>query len=205
MHVRFRSAATSVAWLLPLPLLLLACGDTASPTVPLNPSPLATPVAVTTPAPAPPTPRPTPVVTAPPWPAGWDEEFCAAFSEVKVAQELVVDVPRALAEDESDDALGLARELRATALGARELIEEVPAWDRAQPALAELDRLADMGSRVGRFYVRFLDEGRRPARARAQDLAADMPPVVEEANSMLDDLAALGVECPQAALSLESP
>jgi hypothetical protein len=127
------------------------------------------------------------------------------FSEVAVAQELVVDVPRALEEDDSSDALALARELRATALGARELIEEVPAWDRAQPALTEMDRLSDMGARIGRYYIRFLDEGRRPARGRARDLTAEMPPIVEEANSMLDDLAALGVECPPRALSLESP
>lgn len=122
-----------------------------------------------------------------------------------MAQQLVVDVPRALAEDEPEDALALARELRATALRARELIEAVPAWARAQPALAEMDRLADMGSRVGRFYVRFLDEGRRPARARAQDLTADMPPVVDEVHSSLDDLAALGLHCPPFGLNLESP
>ena len=182
-------------------LLLGACTEAASPTVRPTNTPLGTSRAPTNP----PTPLATTRPTAPPWPAGWEEEFCAAFVEVAVVAELIVDIPRALHEDATEDATALSRELRATAIASRELIEGVPEWDRGVPALAELDRLADFGARIGRQFLRFFDEGRRPGLTRAQELIEEATPVAEEANSTLDDLARLGMSCPPYGLSVEVP
>ena len=182
-------------------LLLGACTEAASPTVRPVDTPLGTSRAPTNP----PTPLVTPRPTPPPWPAGWPDDFCPAFVEVAIASELIVDIPRALEEEATEDATALSRELRATAIGSRELIEGVPEWDRAVPALAELDRLADFGARIGRQFLRFLDQGRRPGLNRARELIEEVRPVAEEANSILDDLARLGISCPPHGLSVEVP
>lgn len=184
---------------------LLALGGCADAIVGPTGSPLASPRPLTSPAVLPDTPRPSPQPTQPPWPAGWDEAFCASFDEVAVAQELVVDVPRALADEDDDDALALARELRATAIAAGELLEDVMPWEPAQPALAAMVSLADIAARIGRQYVRYLDEGRQPALERVSELLDDMQPVLEEANDELAELAALGAACPPRGLTLEAP
>ncbi len=151
------------------------------------------------------TPRPTRRPTPPPWPAGWNEEFCTALAKVIVAQELTVDVPRALDEGDEQDALALARELRATALAAADLLGEVPEWEPAQPAVSELLSLVDIGARIGRQYVRFLDEGRQPALERVNELLDDMRPVVSDTNAALAELGALGLSCEPDGLELETP
>lgn len=174
-------------------------GPTPIPFTPLPQLPTPTPVGGAATA------QPTPAPTPPPWPADWDDEFCAAFIELAIAHELAVDIPRALEEDDTDDALGLARELRATAIAAGELLDELTPWENAQPAVTEMITLADIGSRVGRQYVRYLDEGRRPALARVEELLEDMRPVIEEANQELAQLAALGLACPPFALEFEVP
>jgi hypothetical protein len=184
---------------------VVGCGDVVvGPTpVPFTPLP-----PLSTPVPAPTNgaiQRPTLAPSPPPWPAGWDDEFCAAFIELAIVHELAVDIPRALDEDETDDALALARELRSTAIAAGELLDELTPWETAQPAAAEMVTLADIGSRVGRQYVRYLDEGRRPALRRVEELLDDMRPVVEEANAELAQLASLGLACPPHALEFEIP
>lgn len=181
--------------------LLVACAELGSPTLRPTVSPLGTSRAPTNPPTPITTPRPTPT----PWPAGWEEDFCAAFTELTVVHELVVDIPRAIDEDERDDALALARELRATAIATTELIEQLPSWERAEQAVAEMTRLADFGSRIGRQFVRHLDEGRRPALERAGELIDEMRPLAEEANATLADLASLGLSCPPHRLDLEVP
>lgn len=173
-------------------------GPTPIPFTPLPPLTTPTPTSGATA-------RPTLAPTAQPWPAGWDDEFCAAFIELAIAHELAVDIPRALDDDETDDALALARELRATAIAAGELLDELTPWEAAQPAVTEMVTLADIASRVGRQYVRYLDEGRRPALTRVTELLDDMRPVIEQANDELSGLAALGLACPPYSLELEVP
>ncbi|HUG47082.1 MAG TPA: hypothetical protein VMP67_01585 [Candidatus Limnocylindria bacterium] len=198
--MRFRSALTSVGGLLAL-AMLAACSEAAAPT--LRPSP--SPTASLPPATSAPTLRATPRPTPPPWPQGWDEAFCTAFGELTVAQELVVDIPRALADEAPEDALLLARELRTAATEGRELVTGVPEWEEALETLTALDLLADIGGRIGRQYVRFLEENRPAARARAEELSEEMGPVVEEANATLEQLASLGLDCSPYDLRLESP
>jgi len=187
---------------LPLALALLAaCGETASSTVRPSPSPSATDAGPTEGA----TPRATPRATPAPWPSAWDSEFCAAFTDLAVAQELVVDIPRALEEEATDDALALARELRQTAISAADLLETVPDWEPAQAARNEMAALLDIDGRIGRQYIRFLDEGRRPGLTRARELTEALLPILGAANEALADLADMGLECPPYDLSLESP
>jgi hypothetical protein len=183
--------------------LIGACTDAFGEPTPPGGTPLAQPTATAPLATG--TPRPTPRPTQPPWPAGWEIEFCTAVGEVAVAQELTVDIPRALDEEDADDALALARELRATAIAAAELLAEVTPWEEAQPAITELLTLSDIASRIGRQYVRYLDEGRRPALERVNELLDDMRPVVIDANEALAELDALGVDCLSHALVLEAP
>ena len=45
-------------------------------------------------------------------PVGWDDAFCSIFADVVVAQELAIDIERALEEENARDARGLARDLR---------------------------------------------------------------------------------------------
>jgi hypothetical protein len=200
--VRLRPVALLIVGLLPLSVVG-ACTDALAEPTPTLFTPPAQPTATAPVATA--TPRPTPQPTPPPWPAGWEIEFCTALGEVVVAQELTVDIPRALDEGDNDDALALARELRATAIGAGELLGGVTPWEEAQPAIAEMVTLADIGSRIGRQYVRFLEEGRRPALERVNALLDDMRPVLIDANAALAELDALGVDCSPTELILETP
>jgi hypothetical protein len=140
-----------------------------------------------------------------PWPRRWKRDFCAAFSEVVIAQELVVDIERALEEDEREDALALARELQGTAAAASQLIEDVEQWEPAQETLVETATLLDLATRIGRHYARGLERNRRPAFARAREVADEMRPTVERANEALEELAELGLRCSDNELVLESP
>jgi hypothetical protein len=182
--------------------VLAACNDVAAPTPRVSPSP---PTAVASPSPAtsPParTARPTPA----PWPERWDIEFCSAFTEVAIAQELVVDIERAIAEEEREDALALARELRGTTTVAEELLGVLEEWAPAQDALSGMASLMDVDDRIGRQYIRWLDGGRNPARRRARELADETKPIVRDVNSALAQLTEIGVRCSDRDLLLESP
>ena len=196
-----RAIRLPALWLV-LALVLAGCTDIgADPTVQPTTPPLGTSLAPTNP----PTPFSTPPPTPAPWPPGWDDEFCAAFVELVVLTELVVDIPRAMEEEATGDALALARELRVSAAEATELITSVPSWERAEEAVTQMTRVADFGGRIARQFVRYLDEGRRPALNRARELIEELRPIVEETNSQLSPLADLGLACPPYGLSLEVP
>lgn len=185
--------------------VLGACDDAGSPTVrPFSPLPAASPSPASSPLPAS-SPRPTPRPTPAAWPAGWDEAFCLALEELAVAQELVVDIPRAIEDEDEDDALALAQELRQSTSTSGELLAEVPEWEPAQPAIDEFENLIDIGGRISRQWIRFLDEGRRAGRTRALELNDEMQPMVEAANDALAELADQGLACPGRSLVLESP
>ncbi len=209
-----RSAPITPAGRLPLTLivallLVAACGTGSPSPRPTTTLPSATDPVGLTPAP-PPTSRPrtaaptTPVVGS--WPDGWDADFCSAFAEVVPAQELAVDVGRALDEDDDDDALGLARELESSGEAATEMLANLPQWEPAQAAVDQLTELMDMAQRMGRSYRRFMEDNRGPALERAQGIGAEMRPLVD---SVLADLGVLsdeeGLGCPGMEFALESP
>lgn len=152
-----------------------------------------------------PAPLRTPSGTASSWPTGWDTSFCAAFAEVVIAQELAVDVERAIKEEANDDAEALAAELRDTAAHAGELLAAVPAWTTGQDALGEMTSLMDAGRRAGEQYFRYLSEGRRRSLTRARELRDEIrdtvPTAMEAINLLIDE----GLDCPGQVLDLESP
>ena len=139
-------------------------------------------------------------------PVGWDSGFCDLFAEVKVGNELVIDVERALAELNERDARLLARELRDTAAHAGVLVEAVPDWEPGQATVVELAALADLGGRAGEEYGLYLaDTNNRNALRRARTLRRDMSTATQGANDELAALAEIGIECPDAPLQLEVP
>ena len=153
------------------------------------------------------TPRPgrTQSATLSVWPQGWDASFCAAFIEVVIAQELAVDIERALDEDARGDARALAAELTTTAPAAAELLAAVPAWQPGQDALGEMTSLMDAGRRAGEQYLRYLTGNRRRALTRARELRDAIRDTVPAANTALALLAEEGLSCPGHSLELESP
>ena len=185
-------------------LVIVGCDGAAdeSPTADQTARPTSTSAGTSSP-PASPTRAPRP--TSPPWPAGWDEGFCSALAETVISMELVVDVPRALDEGATDDALGLARELRDTAPAAAELVAAVEEWDTAQPTLGQLVAVLDVAERIGRQYTRYLEDQRNASLERATELSEDISALVADTNEELAALAATGVDCPPNALALESP
>lgn len=203
-----RSASPSV-WLCTAALLFVVGCGSGSPSPRITPGlPSLTDDPVTSPAtaaPRPPTAAPT-IPTSRNWPSGWDTEFCAAFSEVVIAQELAVDVGRALDEDARDDALALANELSGTSTAATEMLAELPEWRPAQQLVERLTALMDLGQRMGRHYRRYIEEDREQSLERAQGFGADMGPVVEDALAELDELAEEeGLSCADEEFALEAP
>jgi hypothetical protein len=184
--------------------MIAGCNGTAERSPTGSPSALPTATSGTTPSPLA-SPTRTPQPTPPPWPAGWETGFCSAFAETAIAMELVVDVPRALEEEATDDALGLSRELRDTAPAAAELVSGVDEWETAQPTLGAMLAVLDIAERIGRQYTRYFEEDRNASLTRAVELTEEIIPLVAESNDGLADLAALGIDCPQSSLMLESP
>ena len=138
-------------------------------------------------------------------PAGWDDAFCLMFAEARIAQELLVDIERALDEGDTRDARGLARELRQVAQNATVLIDEIPAWDEFGGVLLDIATLLDLGGQAAAEYDTYLGDDSRPALRRARGLGRENAQAVPATNSGLEDLAAAGVECPDGPLILESP
>jgi hypothetical protein len=138
-------------------------------------------------------------------PEGWEAAFCTMFAEARVAQELLVDIERALAEGDLRDARGLARELRQVAQNATVLIDEIPTWEDAGDVLLDIATLLDLGGQAAVEYDTYVGEDSRPALRRARGLGRENGQGVPATNTALEDLASAGVECPDGPLRLESP
>lgn len=159
------------------------------------------------------TPRPSlssaPPATASPtpvdWPVGWDVGFCAMFDEAIIAQQLVVDVERAMAEGNTHDAQLLADELTLTADHATELLAALPIWPQAESAVVGIAALMDLGSRAGTEYHSWFSDGKRAALRNARALRAENGTKVPVVNEDLQALADAGLSCPGTSLSLEAP
>lgn len=138
-------------------------------------------------------------------PVGWDDAFCDVFSDAVVAQELIIDIERAIEEENLRDARGLARDLRDTTADATELLTGLPAWEPATEAMAEIAALIDLGARAGAEYGTYFTEETRNALRRARALRNDLATRTPQANEALAGLASLGIACGALPLQLEQP
>jgi hypothetical protein len=188
-----------------LAVLVVGCGGptgTPRPSASLEeleftprPSTTATPSAAPTSGPS----------VAAPWPVGWDVAFCQMFNEAVVAQQLIVDVERALDEGVVRDARLLAEELGLTAAAARALLLALSEWDDAAAATGAIAALLDVDIQASAEYATYFSEDKRAALRRARDLRRQNAAQVPAANDELATVAAAGVECPGTPLVLESP
>ena len=136
-------------------------------------------------------------------PVGWDGAFCAFFADAVVAQELVIDIERALEDGVVRDARGLARELREATADATTLLADLPDWDPGQQASLEVAALIDLGSRAGDAYGTYFADGSRQALRRARTLRREISKATPQANETLAELESLGIACAGLALQLE--
>jgi hypothetical protein len=139
------------------------------------------------------------------WPVGWDVAFCAMFARAVDAQQLLVDVERAMAEGENRDARLLADELIASANAAVDAINALPAWSNATATVVAIAGLMDLGERAGAEYHAWFANGRKAALRRARDLRSENGAQVPGANAGLADLADAGLTCQDLRLMLEAP
>ncbi len=139
------------------------------------------------------------------WPVGWDVAFCGMFTQAVDAQQLLVDVERALDEGNNRDARLLADELIATANGAVDSVNALPSWSDATATVVAIAGLMDLGERAGAEYHAWFANGKKAALRRARDLRLENGDQVAGANSGLADLADAGLSCSDLPLLLEAP
>lgn len=139
------------------------------------------------------------------WPLGWDVSFCAMFGQAVIAQQLLVDVERAMAEGDDHDARLLADELTQTATDTADLIGSLPDWPDGDGAVVGIAGLMDLGARAGTEYHSWFADGKRAALRRARDLRTENGGQVPITNTELAALADLGLTCPDMPLVLEAP
>lgn len=139
------------------------------------------------------------------WPQGWDGSFCAMFVQAVDAQQLVVDVERALEEGANRDARLLADELIQSAGSAVDAIAALPEWSDATATVIAIAGLMDLGERAGTEYHAWFANGKRAALRRARDLRTENGTQVPAANAGLAELASAGVTCQELPLVLEAP
>lgn len=137
-------------------------------------------------------------------PVGWENAFCSVFADAVVAQELVIDIERALEEEDFRDARLLARDLRDITADATTLLAEVPEWEPAAPATSEIVRLIDLGARAGTEYGAYFTDDARALR-RARNLRQEILRGTPAANEALAELDTLGIVCEGQPLVLEQP
>ena len=150
-------------------------------------------------------PTQTPGASLATWPLGWDLSFCSMFEQAVIAQQLLVDVERAMAEGDNHDARLLADELVQVATDTTDLIGGLVDWSPAQGAVAGIAGLMDLGARAGTEYHSWFADDRRAALRRARDLRTENGTQVPTTNTELTDLADLGLTCPNTPLVLEAP
>jgi hypothetical protein len=139
------------------------------------------------------------------WPPGWDTSFCDMFLKAIDAQQLLVDVERALADGDNRDARLLAGELIVSAGAGADAIAALPEWSGATATVVAIAGLMDLGERAGAEYQSWFANGKKAALRRARDLRIENGTQVPGANQGLAGLAAAGVACPDVPLVLEAP
>lgn len=139
------------------------------------------------------------------WPLGWDASFCDMFVQAVDAQQLLVDVERALDEGANRDARLLADELIQSASTAADAIAVLPEWSGATATLIAIAGLMDLGERAGAEYHAWFANGRKAALRRARVLRSENGTQVPGANESLADLGGAGLTCQDMPLVLEAP
>jgi hypothetical protein len=137
-------------------------------------------------------------------PVGWDNAFCAVFADAVDGQQLVIDVERAIGEENFRDARGLARDLREVSADGTTLLADVPEWDQGKPALDSITELIALHVQAGDAYGSAL--GNNPPRNALRDarrLRRQIGTKTPAVNDALADLAALGIACEGYDLQLE--
>jgi len=153
-----------------------------------------------------PSPNRTPFVSHLPasWPVGWDTAFCTAFSDLTVAHELVIDIERALADNNRSDAQGLADELNQTAPIATREINGLKDWEPAATAKTDLAGMLDLDTQAAQAYHDYFHNHVNTALRDARQLRNQVSKQVGPANQQLSQIAATGLSCPGHDLKLES-
>jgi hypothetical protein len=139
------------------------------------------------------------------WPLGWDEDFCAMFTQAVDAQQLLVDVQRDIQDGNTKDAKQLANELTQTANSAQAAAGTVPDWADGNATVVVIAGLMDLASRAGTEYQAFFSSDKQAALRRAKDLRAQNGQQVPDANTDLAGLADKGLACQDTPLVLEAP
>jgi hypothetical protein len=137
-------------------------------------------------------------------PVGWDSAFCGILADAVVAQELVIDIERALNEDAVRDARGLTRDLRDITADATALLGQVPAWDTGAAAIERLRVMVDLGSRAAEQYDIAFDQQSAGAMRRARGLRRDIGRETAATNEALANIASVGIACEGTAMQLET-
>ncbi len=136
-------------------------------------------------------------------PVGWDDAFCGAFADTVDAQELVIDIERAIAEENAKDARGLARDLRNVTADATALLAALTPWEPAQPAVDSITELITLGAQAGEAYGQGFTDQSRDAIRDARRLRRQIGNKTPAANEALAELTAAGIACEGYELQLE--
>jgi hypothetical protein len=137
-------------------------------------------------------------------PVGWENAFCGILADAVVAQELVIDIERALNEEAVRDARGLTRELRDITADAIGLLAQVPAWDTGADAIARLGVMVDLASKAAEQYDIALDQQSSGALRRARGFRRDIGRETNATNESLANIASVGIACDGTPMQLET-
>src|SRR5262245_19923429 len=137
-------------------------------------------------------------------PVGGDDAFCAVLADAIDGQQLVVDIERAIEEENLKDARGLARDLRGVAADGTTLLADMPAWDEGQPAVDSLTELIALHVQAGDAYGQALgNDPPRNALRDARRIRRQIGTKTPAANDALAELATLGIACDGLEMQLE--
>jgi hypothetical protein len=137
------------------------------------------------------------------WPIGWDVAFCNAFADTTVAHELIIDIERALDDDNKDDAAGLANELAQTAPIATNEVTRMTDWEAAAELKTDLTSLLDLDTQAATSYQSYFNDDVRSGLRAARQLRNQVGKQVAPINEQLQQLTDLGLSCPGTELKLE--
>jgi hypothetical protein len=138
------------------------------------------------------------------WPVGWDVAFCNAFADSTVAHELVIDIERAIADDNRTDAQGLANELAQTTPIASTEVTKLNDWAPAADVKTDLTTVLDLDTQAATAYQSYFNDDVKSALRQARQLRNQVSKQVGPINDALDALSAQGLSCPGTDLKLES-
>jgi hypothetical protein len=138
------------------------------------------------------------------WPVGWDVSFCTAFADATVAHELVIDIERAIADENRSDAQGLANELAQTAPIAATEVTRMNDWEPAAQLKTDLTAILDLDTQAATAYQSYFNDDVKTSLKQARGLRNQVGKQVDSINTELEALAAMGLACPGTDLEFEA-